>query len=237
MDSSSERTLATATSDEVELLTLLPAMVDRFEFSYWSFLLLDWRQPDRVLFHSTNLPSEWQAAYVKNYWHRTDPARSHGLHSVQPLHWQPATFAATPQMWRGLQTLGICHGMTQACHHASGPVAILSLGRAGPLDDAEFTAKAPLVMELVHRLCTLSLAIHTQELAALAASGTHEAPLTEREVDVLSHCAKGLTAAEIARRIALTERTVQFHVSSAIAKLGVPNKTAAVARAMLLQLF
>jgi hypothetical protein len=66
MDSSSERTLATATSDEVELLTLLPAMVDRFEFSYWSFLLLDWRQPDRVLFHSTNLPSEWQAAYVKN---------------------------------------------------------------------------------------------------------------------------------------------------------------------------
>lgn len=228
---------ADAETDEEELLALLPVMADRLAFTYWSFLLLDWRRPDRVLFQSTNLPVEWQAAYVNQHWYQTDPARLHGLHSVQPLHWQPATFAATPQMQAGLRALDACHGITQACHHASGPVAILSLGRGGPLDAREFEAKAPHVIELVHRLCTLSLAIHTQEVAALAASHLREAPLTEREITILSHTANGLTAAEIAQRISLTERTVQFHVSSAIAKLGVPNKTAAVVRAMLLQLF
>jgi LuxR family transcriptional regulator len=233
----SERMPPPSGSDEEQLLALLPVMADRLEFTYWSFLLLDWRRPGRVLFHSTNLPIEWQAAYVKQHWYQTDPARLHGLHSVQPLHWQPTTFAATPQMQSGLQALDACHGITQACHHASGPVAILSLGRAGPLDAKEFEAKAPHVMELVHRLCTLSLAIHAQEVAALAASNHREAPLTEREIAILSHAADGLTAAEIAQRISLTERTVQFHVSSAIAKLGVPNKTAAVVRAMLLQLF
>lgn len=56
-------------------------------------------------------------------------------------------------------------------------------------------------------------------------------PLTPRELEVLSHLAKGLQNKEIALALTISERTVKFHVSSLMAKLGVGNRTEAVSRA------
>ena len=52
--------------------------------------------------------------------------------------------------------------------------------------------------------------------------------LTEREREVLALLVDGLMNKEIARRLVVTERTVKFHVASILAKLGVPNRAAAV---------
>ncbi|GGM46204.1 DNA-binding response regulator [Dactylosporangium sucinum] len=49
------------------------------------------------------------------------------------------------------------------------------------------------------------------------------APLTERERDVLALMAEGLTNIGIARRLWLTDRTVEAHVSSIMNKLGLPT--------------
>ncbi|MEV6925673.1 response regulator transcription factor [Dactylosporangium sp. NPDC051485] len=49
------------------------------------------------------------------------------------------------------------------------------------------------------------------------------APLTERERDVLALMAEGLTNIGIARRLWLTDRTVEAHVSSIMHKLGLPT--------------
>jgi len=46
------------------------------------------------------------------------------------------------------------------------------------------------------------------------------APLTQREVEVLALMAEGRTNVGIARRLWLTDRTVETHVSSIIRKLG-----------------
>jgi DNA-binding NarL/FixJ family response regulator len=48
--------------------------------------------------------------------------------------------------------------------------------------------------------------------------------LTPREVDVLRLLAQGLTNAEIAERICLSERTVRNHVSAILSKLDVPGR-------------
>ncbi|MCB0006810.1 MAG: response regulator transcription factor [Anaerolineales bacterium] len=56
-------------------------------------------------------------------------------------------------------------------------------------------------------------------------------PLTPRELEVLGHLAKGLQNKEIALALTISERTVKFHVSSLMAKLGVGNRTEAVSRA------
>lgn len=53
-------------------------------------------------------------------------------------------------------------------------------------------------------------------------------PLTEREQDVLALMAQGLQNKEIAARLTISERTVKFHVSSVLAKLGAGNRTEAV---------
>jgi len=52
--------------------------------------------------------------------------------------------------------------------------------------------------------------------------------LTERETEVLNLLAKGRTNKEIAEILVITERTVKFHVSAILTKLGASNRTEAV---------
>jgi DNA-binding NarL/FixJ family response regulator len=56
--------------------------------------------------------------------------------------------------------------------------------------------------------------------------------LTAREVEVLRLVAKGLTDAQIAERLTLSVRTVQAHLRSVYAKLGVNTRSAATRAAL-----
>lgn len=55
--------------------------------------------------------------------------------------------------------------------------------------------------------------------------------VSPREMEVLKLLAQGWQNKEIARELAITERTVKFHVSSIMGKLGAGNRTEAVAMA------
>lgn len=53
-------------------------------------------------------------------------------------------------------------------------------------------------------------------------------PLTEREVEILAHAARGLGNAAVGRRIGLSENTVKTHTSRAFRKLGAHDRAHAV---------
>jgi DNA-binding NarL/FixJ family response regulator len=57
--------------------------------------------------------------------------------------------------------------------------------------------------------------------------GGHE-PLTPREIQVIELLAQGLPNKAIAARLAISDQTVKFHVSSICGKLGAMNRTDAV---------
>ncbi len=63
-------------------------------------------------------------------------------------------------------------------------------------------------------------------------SGVSPDGLTPREIEVLKLLAKGFQNKEIAAQLVISERTVKFHVSSILNKLGAGNRTEAVTTAI-----
>ncbi|RMR59596.1 Regulatory protein, LuxR [Pseudomonas cichorii] len=54
-------------------------------------------------------------------------------------------------------------------------------------------------------------------------SPSHAKNLTHREIEILKWSAEGKTAGDIAIILSLKERTIHFHIASAIQKMGVCN--------------
>jgi len=94
------------------------------------------------------------------------------------------------------------------------------------LMDLGATATARLLRQRMRRLGMRSI-----PAGARAATRAHPAGLTPREREVLDLICAGHTNAEIARRLFLSVKTVDHHVSAVLAKLGAPTRRDAAARA------
>ena len=62
--------------------------------------------------------------------------------------------------------------------------------------------------------------------------GLFDELFTSKEMDVFALLAAGKTNAQIAEIVNITERTVRFHVSNILKKLGAGNRTEAVVKAI-----
>ena len=71
--------------------------------------------------------------------------------------------------------------------------------------------------------------LRTRERGRSAPTTPGGPAMTDRELEVLELMAEGLRTSEIARRLAIVEVTVRRHASSAVAKLGVEDRSAAIA--------
>ncbi|MBN2390896.1 MAG: response regulator transcription factor [Anaerolineae bacterium] len=72
-----------------------------------------------------------------------------------------------------------------------------------------------------------------RDIATLVAPPTPAPhPFSPREYEVLTLVAQGLTNREIAYRLGISDRTVQFHVNSIFNKTGAQSRTEAVALAL-----
>jgi len=128
------------------------------------------------------------------------------------------------------------------------PSALSSLKRAITLAEPEgyvrtFVREGAAVMGLLRRMNLKDKRIkeYIQKLLAsfdgeeiqISASGDQPLiePLSEREIEVLERIAMGLTNPEIAARLYLSLNTIKVHTRNIYGKLGVNNRTQAVARA------
>lgn len=81
----------------------------------------------------------------------------------------------------------------------------------------------------VHAGGSLLQPVVASRLLRRVSRGSSPESLTPREVEVLGLLAQGLLNKEIADRLSISERTVKFHVSAILGKLGAGNRTEAVA--------
>jgi len=116
---------------------------------------------------------------------------------------------------------------------AAGAVGLVSQGGFGyllkdrVLDVADF-------LEAAERVAKGGSALDPQVVASLVGGDSDDAlrALTKREKEVLSLMAEGLTNNAIARRLVLTERTVEGHVRSVLMKLDLPENADAHRRVL-----
>lgn len=179
-----------------------------------------------------NYAPEWERIYHERGYINIDPTIAHGMRSSEPVVWTDEFFAAVPEFWREAQSYGLRYGWAQSRRDSEGTYSLLVLARSTQAIDAkELAEKEQRMQWLVH-------ASHRAIKTACTDPEITRAPteLTEREIEVLRWTAEGKTSADIAEFMRLSERTVNFHVNSAVEKLGASNKTSAAVRAAMLGL-
>lgn len=72
----------------------------------------------------------------------------------------------------------------------------------------------------------------TQEVRKMLEESPPLPELTERQLDVITSMARGLTNADIAKQFGITADGVKFHITSILAKLGAANRSEAIAIAL-----
>mgnify|MGYP000843741273 FL=1 len=176
-------------------------------------------------------PGDWQKYYMDAGYPAVDPRIIRARRSSEPFVWDEALFADVPELWADMQAWGMQHGWTQSTLHEPGGIGMLSLCRSTPITEQDLQAH-------LQHMQWLALLAHKAFSKLIRAKIASNAPsLTERELEVLRWTADGKSAQDIAEILLLSKNTVDFHIRNSINKLDVPNKTAAVVRAVLLGLF
>lgn len=173
----------------------------------------------------TSYPNELVEFYKSIQGSLKNPIVSHCQRSIDPIIWDASIFQAIPELWKQTRAHGLNYGWSQAVHDTQGRTSILSMARGSPvITKEEFDEKAADVLWLCNQLHGAVFAQRSSEQKPQALLE----PLSLREAEVLRWTAQGKTASDVGMILGLTTRTVNFHISSAIRKLGTSNKTSAV---------
>jgi LuxR family transcriptional regulator len=183
-----------------------------------------------IRFHSypqfiamSNFPAAWVKRYREMNYVKVDPTVAHCRRSTAPLRWTDELFLRTPAYRKDAYAHGICHGLSQSVHDYRGNLSVIAVTRRhSPASTDEFHGKSGQLLWL----CNTLHALLSDPLLRYA--DNNYAPLSDREIEVLRWSARGKTAAEVSQILAVTPRTVSYHVNSVIKKLNVSNKTSAV---------
>jgi LuxR family transcriptional regulator len=225
--------LMPASASTTDLLNELRAIVQDLGFEYCSYVLtvpVSLTSPRMVW--SSNYPNAWLEHYQEKNYLTVDPIVGMASSDPRPVVWDSQAAKSRHTFWDEAEAFGIRHGWTLMTRGPRMSTGLLSLARShDAISPNELDDKDMQLVWLSHQIHGL---IDPAELrSSLPDSAQH---LTEREREVLRWSAEGKTADETGLILGITERTVTYHVTSAMCKLDVTNKTQAVARALLLKL-
>jgi DNA-binding CsgD family transcriptional regulator len=224
--------LASAQSTE-DITTVCRELARQLGFDHFVYAL---RVPvqfsDSRLVLVDGYPPSWVAHYFEQGHYRHDPVMAWCAHRIVPAVWSDLPLeahTAPRRMMDEAADFGLKHGVTMPVHTPHGELGVLSfsMNRAGPGSDAAARQALPFVQ---------LLAGHVHE-ALRRVSGLDEEgsrpQLTERERECLRWAADGKSSWEIGQLLKVSERTANFHLNNAMAKLDVCTRQHAVARAAL----
>jgi DNA-binding NarL/FixJ family response regulator len=134
-----------------------------------------------------------------------------------------ATTTELKRRWPVIEVVAVTSFLEEAKIRAA-----LQAGAAGYLlKDADASEVVAAIRSAIAGEVHLDPAAARALTAALRAPRSETAPLTARERDVIRLIAQGSTNRQIAKHLAMTERTARTHVSNILTKLGLASRTQA----------
>jgi DNA-binding CsgD family transcriptional regulator len=228
-----EHTLEARTLDDLHDVGM--NMSELFEFEHFLFRMDFAASPLTVKsIVVCNHPSWWCRRYVEMNYQRVDPIARHCLmHSVPIEFGEAKTTLSVPgeagaAFVADAQSVGLRSGFGVPLHGIDGEWGMLLLN--SDLPPAKVQASLSDAVPFVTLLATY-LQQAARRIVLERASMLPEYNLTKREKECLVWAAEGKTSWETAQILAISERTVIFHLQNAIDKLDVANRTQAVAKA------
>jgi DNA-binding CsgD family transcriptional regulator len=175
---------------------------------------------------ASKLPSEWLQLYeLKNY-EQHDPSQRYGKRVVQPYEWKDAPYESErePRVFEVVcraRDFGIGNGFVVPIPGSAGNIGNFWMGGYNFQHSEQ-------MRPLLHMMALYAFA-HVQRL-----DGGHKQNLAlrKREREILTWLAAGKSIVEIGEILNISDRTVEWHVANAIAKLGARTRTNAVAIAL-----
>lgn len=197
-----------------------------FEFcAYGIQMPIPVSRPAVTLFN--NYPQAWKKIYAERGYIDIDPTVEHGRKSCLPMIWSPKLHDTAPEFWEEARAHGLLTGWAQSTRDDRGAAGMLTLARSVKLiDPVEILADKA-------RVAWLTQYAHVGMAALMLPKAVPESTiaLTLREKEVLRWTAEGKTAYEIGQILAVSERTVNFHINNVVSKFDASNKTQAAVKA------
>ncbi len=216
-----------------ELTQLLSSMGQALGFHAIVQGLQSYSRQSGLHVDSTSVISDrWHGHYMQQAYYQVDPRVHHCARRTTPLLWNSAEQYEHPratQMLREASDFGLRAGIYAPVHSMDGRFSLLCVSlRDVPQDEA---------LDLVRHTAPLlpALAAHAHEavLRLLPGGQQPEAILTRRECECLQWAAAGKTSWEIGLVLNIAERTVNFHLNNAMAKLGCHSRQHAIVKALM----
>lgn len=204
----------------------------RMGFNYFAYTYIRPPDDDAGPVTLTNFPKAWEDRYVGNAYFGDDPVLQVSLKSIVPVEWANALagreLTARQQLvMTEAAEYGLRNGITVPIHQAGSGSAFFNA--ASELEGEDY---AVCLANHRHDIHVLAHYFHDAILRHIRTSAEFIRPvnLTPRELECLQWCGRGKTSGEIGLILHLSERTVNFHLSNAMGKLGVRTRAQAVAK-------
>ena len=190
----------------------------------------------QVYLFSTHTPA-WVQIYDERAYVEVDPRVQAVLETPLPVIWDQGTFrgksAATDQFLDAAMNYGIASGVCHPGARCRGRASMTALSSGSPIYDA---ARLSLVNHRLGEIVLFAQCLHEIFSAAILQRGiaplSRGASLSGRERECLTLASRGLTSEDIAGRLEISPRTVEFHFAGIRSKLASANRQEAIAKAM-----
>lgn len=183
----------------------------------------------------TTWSERWQRAWREGGYAGADPRLVATASQSLPCLWDGGMIVARGRLRRFLDDAareGIRSGVAIPIGTAHGRAVVAFDSSVAPVTPARRAAIHARLGELLWTAHAVHATRHVDPPpAAPGAVGAHDA-LSGREQECLAMSARGLTSRDIAAKLGIASRTVDFHVGRAIVKLAALNRHEAIAKAV-----